>query len=396
MSGRQALGKGHFQARIGSATQSPGSFFGVTTSTKTHATALGLTSSGDAIWSFRGSISIYDMYSDGTYTWMCGNRTTLWGYPEIATPSNMSVWKLDAQGEIVWTQDTGGAAFGLTVMSGYVYVAGQANTSWPGAGGVTASMWKLSDIDGSISIGKAPTSSTGASIIYPRGLCNDGTNIYMAERTGNWSPVKLNTSCNVVSDRWAIYGSGSSPADRIVLYSGNTYETTMITSTEAGHGATDRAIGIRKTSTAGTTAWNYDGGGNYGAIAAPLTSDFWSGIAVDSSGVYACGYDVGGTDQDIVMLNLSGAEQWDHQHYTGSRTATRLCGIVHDGSSIWVSGDPSSDWTDTTQYASVWKLNDSDRAYTNAIDTQHSKTVLAKYGNMFNVGGLTASAGPHA
>lgn len=60
-----------------------------------------------------------------------------------------SVWKLDdSTGALVWSYDTGGDAFGVCTDGAYIYVCGERNKNW-GAGTRYATIWKL-DVDGAL------------------------------------------------------------------------------------------------------------------------------------------------------------------------------------------------------------------------------------------------------
>jgi len=152
----------------------------------TYASVWKLDSDGNVVWSWDSGSYTWGVATDGTNCWAVGNRTQNWEGGDGSTYA--SVWKLDSNGNVVWHHDA---------MGDVRCVATSGGNCWIGAYG---SVWKLN------SDGNVVWSWDSRDRIW--GVATDGTNCWaVGDRTQNWeggdgstyaSVWKLDSDGNVV------------------------------------------------------------------------------------------------------------------------------------------------------------------------------------------------------
>ena len=115
---------------------------------------------GKIKWAFNSGAQVNDICCDGEAVYVAGNRNSTW---TGAAGANATVWKLTLNGDFVWMFDTGTLpVFGTpnhatSVISDgtYVYIgAANVSTNWTEATG-SAALWKLNCADGTVAASTA-------------------------------------------------------------------------------------------------------------------------------------------------------------------------------------------------------------------------------------------------
>jgi len=216
---------------------------------------------------------------------------------------NFSVWKLDSDGVLQWSYDTGADANGVAVdASGNVYIAGE-NTG-------SANVWKLNS-DGVLQW-------TFDTRYATYGIAVDGSgNVYVVSRryatAGGYGNVRKLNSSGV--EQW-VFNTGTDWALGVAVdASGNVYVA----------GADNGLATVWKLNSSGVEQWKYDTGANR-----------TQGVCVDGSGnVYVAGQETGSAS--VWKLNSSGVLQWSYN--TGDETYAIA---VDDDGYVYVTGSPEN------------------------------------------------------
>ena len=214
------------------------------------------------------------------------------------------VRKYDLAGTEVWTRQFGSSsvdqAFGVSVDSSGVYVAGSTSGTLPGQ------------------------SSAGSTDAFVRKYDSAGTEVW----TRQFGSSSFDLALGVSADSSGVYVAGQTSG-------------TLPGQTSAG----GRDAFVRKYDSAGTEVWTRQFG----------TSSFDQarGVSVDSSGVYVAGFTIGtlpgqtsagGGDAFVRKYDSTGTEVWTRQF--GSSSSDQALGVSVDSSGVYVAGQTGSFFRD--------------------------------------------------
>ncbi len=315
-----------------------------------------LSEGGTPLWSWDsdvdGSNDINGVTTFGNSVYVCGEQSNVW---KGTDGSLATVWKLDSSGNVVWSYDTGTrageGAVSIAADADFVWVGGISTNNWDGTDGTFPALWKLNASDGSLvwvwGIGSMRTqavATAGDGTVQVAGI-----NVYIGQPIAHKARAHKIDASGAVVWEWPTVGDP--------LFN----RWTNVPWALAVSGADSWVGGIRQEVAGWEVAKLTNGVRVWGWQEAGVGTVRVRGLTTDGTDSWAVSEELTGFTDQVFKIGAGGAGVWSLDLGGG---AVGMRGIDYDSGNVYVGGFRNQDFHVPDDFASLWKILDSDQSIT--------------------------------